>query len=466
MSDFIIRFDPDSPELESDLRILVTVKSETADELSYYRDSNGTRQNINRSEFVSKSTQPRVIKQDDISVATNWPKSGGPNVVLLPEGQRVLLGDLPDGVSVDISLWRTFIMAQTFTNRILVRRTSTGVQAFAPKVAPIPEREPSVFSSGLQARSVQSILNSISDDSLVEKTNADPVSEPIAEEVSDPEASVDAPLYRESAEESPEVPETPVVVEEIPSLEPEPEVFETIPEAITSGAIALEKPTEAKKRRIPLVKIMSAVSDVLITFALLAVLYAGYQTVWTGLMSQKSTDKAVAELEVQWKESPEISPVLHKGFALAYIPRLKDKVWGLPITQGVEAEDLHAGLGHYVETPLPGEEGNFAIAGHRSTYGEPLANIDQLQQDDEVIIRTGTNWYTYKLLMTAIVEPDEMWTIDENPGGLVNATGVKEMITITTCDPRWGSTHRWVWWGTLEKVSPIEEVPEAIGTVQ
>jgi sortase A len=460
---FEISFDPDSPEIVSDLRVLVTIKTVSGDDTHIYRDSSGTRENVQRRDYVSEAKTPRVVKQDEISIATNWPKSGGPNIVLLPEGQRLLLGELPEGISVDVSLWRTFIMAQNFTNRILVRRTPNGVKTFAPKVVSITDESPSVFSSGTQAREVASILDSVSD-AEAPKVKAPEIhtstSPKYSGESINPDSEAIDPVNIEESQDTPAL-EMEIVAEPELVDSPEPELVEVA---------VLEAPAEVvsekKQGRFSISRIFVITSDVLITLAILAVLYAGYQTVWTGLMSQKSTDKAVSELEVQWKEDPTVSPVLHKGFALAYIPRLKDKVWGLPITQGVEAEDLTAGLGHYVQTPLPGEEGNFAIAGHRSTYGEPLANIDQLQQDDEVIIRTGTNWYTYKLIMTAIVEPDEMWTIEENPGGLVNATGVKEMITLTTCDPRWGSTHRWVWWGTLEKVSPIDEAPEVIGTVQ
>jgi LPXTG-site transpeptidase (sortase) family protein len=179
-------------------------------------------------------------------------------------------------------------------------------------------------------------------------------------------------------------------------------------------------------------------------------------------VSQQISAEVKAEVELKWTESPSAPPELHKGFSLIYIPRLKDKVWELPITHGVAADDLKAGMGHYPESEMPGEAGNFALAGHRSTYGEPLAYIDQLQQDDEVIIKTSENWYVYKLVLDAIVEPDEIWVLDDNPAGIVNRTGVSEVITITTCDPRWGSTHRWIWWGQLTAVLPIEETPEAI----
>jgi sortase A len=195
-------------------------------------------------------------------------------------------------------------------------------------------------------------------------------------------------------------------------------------------------------------------------------MYAGYQTVWSMYIAEQNVSVAKAEIELKWAQAPAAEPELHKGFALVYIPRLQDKAWGLPITSGVDPDDLISGLGHYPDNALPGEKGNFALAGHRSTYNEPLANVDQLKQDDEVIIETGENWYVYKLVLDEIVEPDALWVLDENPAGIANKTGIPEMITITTCHPRWGSTHRWIWWGALAEVRPKDQVPPAIVEIE
>ncbi len=224
------------------------------------------------------------------------------------------------------------------------------------------------------------------------------------------------------------------------------------------------KPDEVHPRKSA--KVLNGLSDVLITFAIFAIMFAAYQTVWSMYVSQSNISETKAEIELKWAEDPAAEPELHKGFALIYIPRLKDKVWELPITRGVDPDDLVSGLGHYPDNAFPGEKGNFAMAGHRATYSEPLANIDQLQQDDEVIIQTAGNWYVYKLVLDEIVEPDAMWVLDENPGGIVNKTGVEEMITLTTCHPRWGSTERWIWWGVLTEVLPYDQVPAAIAAAQ
>jgi sortase A len=70
------------------------------------------------------------------------------------------------------------------------------------------------------------------------------------------------------------------------------------------------------------------------------------------------------------------------------------------------------------------------------------------------------------LILDEIVEPTETWVLEENPGGIVNKTGIEAMITLTTCHPRWGSTQRWIWWGVLTEVRPIDQVPESVIALQ
>ena len=441
-----IQFDPNSVPLRSDLRVLATVRTPGQPDHSLYLDSNGQKQGIPRADYISETNEPGLFKRDEVSVVSNWPRFGGPQVVILPEGQRLLLGELAQGATVDVALWRKFIRAQTFSNRILVVATENGIAAFQPRPGTVvtPKVEP-IYRDAKQEVDVQKIFNSITDEPVKPPAPVVPatiVPTPhieVSEEVSEALAESDELLN--TPELSAELPEA-AVVASLP--EPEPEHKEVI-----------QSPQKSSK-------LLLAISDLLITFAIFAILYAGYQTVWSMFVSQQITSEVKAEVELKWTESPAAPPELHKGFSLIYIPRLKDKVWELPITHGVAADDLKAGMGHYPESEMPGEAGNFALAGHRSTYGEPLAYIDQLQQDDEVIIKTSENWYVYKLVLDAIVEPDELWVLDDNPAGIVNRTGVSEVITITTCDPRWGSTHRWIWWGQLTAVLPIDETPEAI----
>lgn len=449
-----IQFDPNSVPLRSDLRVLATIRFPGEPDRSIYLDTNGPKEGIKRSDYISETNEPQLFKQDDVSVVSNWPRFGGPHIVVLPEGQRLLLGQLADGATVDVSLWRKFIMAQTFSNRILVAATGNGIAAFQPRpgTATTPKIEP-IYRDSKQEKDVQKILNLIPEEPIkpaIPVVAAVSVSPPHIEVSIEPETSEEIPS--EITEIQPDIEAEPAKLSE--PVMAEPSVIE--PVVIKEDEVRPQKSA----------KILNALSDVLITFAIFAIMFAGYQTVWSMYVSQSNVAEAKAEVQLKWTEAPAAEPELHKGFALVYIPRLKDKVWELPITRGVDPDDLISGLGHYPDNALPGEKGNFAMAGHRATYGEPLANIDQLRQDDEVIIQTAGNWYVYKLVLDEIVEPDAMWVLDPNPGGIVNKTGVEEMITITTCHPRWGSTQRWIWWGVLTEVRPYDQVPEAITAAQ
>lgn len=110
----------------------------------------------------------------------------------------------------------------------------------------------------------------------------------------------------------------------------------------------------------------------------------------------------------------------------------------LYVVQGVTLTDLQRGPGHYPGTALPGGKGNFAIAGHRTTYGAPFFNLDQLREGDEVLVtaRTGKQ-YTYRVKTQEIVAPGDTWVIQPDP----LETGSKT-LTLTTCNPRFSNAER------------------------
>ena len=110
----------------------------------------------------------------------------------------------------------------------------------------------------------------------------------------------------------------------------------------------------------------------------------------------------------------------------------------LYVVQGVTLADLKRGPGHYPGTALPGEDGNFAVAGHRTTYGAPFFNLDQLRKGDEVLVtaRNGRR-YTYRVRSQEIVEPSATWVISPDPLKRGNPT-----LTLTTCNPRFSNAQR------------------------
>ena len=214
---------------------------------------------------------------------------------------------------------------------------------------------------------------------------------------------------------------------------------------------------------------VGVLGELLITLGVLLLLFVAYQLLWTNVTAQRAADQATTELQESWArppttseggagddgdegdddgDQPEVRPEIGTAFALMYIPRLSDKVWGMPVLESVELYDLARGIGHYPQTQLPGEKGNFAVAAHRATNGEPFRDIDRLEVGDSVFVETREAWYEYTLRRDQIVSPTDTWVIDPMPGD-PGAAPSERLITLTTCNPRWGSTTRWIWWGDL-----------------
>ncbi len=201
-----------------------------------------------------------------------------------------------------------------------------------------------------------------------------------------------------------------------------------------------------------------------LTAAALLALFVSYQLWFSNVQSDSVAAEVAQKLEREFSSSvpesqeAEVSALEPEvGFALVYIPRLKSEVWGTPLLEGTGYRALASGLGHYTETELPGAKGNFAIAGHRATNGEPFAYFEQLQKGDLVHVQTRSGWFTYRLIADKKIPNTALWVLDDQPQGLDASS--ESLITLTTCDPRWNSTQRWAWWGELVSAgatSPIE----------
>lgn len=205
--------------------------------------------------------------------------------------------------------------------------------------------------------------------------------------------------------------------------------------------------------------------ELLIVVGSLLLLFVAYQMWWTNVMANWRAD---ASREQLLEELPPFStswgntvPEMGEAFAVMYIPALQAGKKGMPVIQGVREDDLRRGLGHYPETALPGQVGNFAVAGHRATNGEPLANIDRLSVGDEVFVRSQVGWSVYTLVRDQLVWPLDGWVVDARPFKGKKRLG-QQLVTITTCHPRWGSSQRWVWWGELTAEYPPDQTPPGL----
>ncbi len=125
------------------------------------------------------------------------------------------------------------------------------------------------------------------------------------------------------------------------------------------------------------------------------------------------------------------------------------------VIEGVSVNALKEGPGHYPTTPLPGQPGNAAIAGHRTTYGAPFYRLDELDVGDEIQVTTRQGEFTYEVRDKKIVAPSQNEVLDPSE---------ENLLTLTTCNPRFSAAQRLIIVGVLvDKPAPAPEVvPPAI----
>lgn len=112
------------------------------------------------------------------------------------------------------------------------------------------------------------------------------------------------------------------------------------------------------------------------------------------------------------------------------------------VVEGTSNKALNTGAGHYPNTPLPGEAGNVAIAGHRSTYGRPFADLDLLKEGDKVVLETPFARHTYEIV-PAFGGHANPWVVAANDWSVAEPTP-ESMLTLTTCHPKGSDRQRLV----------------------
>lgn len=122
--------------------------------------------------------------------------------------------------------------------------------------------------------------------------------------------------------------------------------------------------------------------------------------------------------------------------------------WRFTIIQGTALAQLNVSPGHVPGTQLPGQIGNFAVAGHRVTAGNPFWSLPSLKSGDLVYIDTKLNTYTYRVTGQQTVLPTDTAVVDPVPGH-PGQHPTQRLITLITCNPAWTGTHRVIVSGKL-----------------
>jgi sortase A len=198
-------------------------------------------------------------------------------------------------------------------------------------------------------------------------------------------------------------------------------------------------------------------------------LFVAYQLWWTNVQADASADGTRNQLEQQWSK-PQPAPAAGstakpagafepgKGFAIIHIPKL-----GLtyPIAEGTGKQQvLDKGLvGHYVGTAMPSDQtGNFALAAHRTTHGQPFRKIGQLVPGDKIVVETATSFYTYEVAGGIPETPPSNVTVLQSvpKGSPFSQPG--RYITMTTCTPEFSARGRLIVFGKM-----VDERPRSQG---
>ncbi|SEG43446.1 sortase A [Actinacidiphila yanglinensis] len=223
----------------------------------------------------------------------------------------------------------------------------------------------------------------------------------------------------------------------------------------------------------PAVVISRVVGELFITVGVVMLLFVTYQLWWTNVRAHAQANSASNNLEHQWDTAqgdPNRAPGTFspgQGFAIMYIPKLDVKA---PIAQGVSTTQvLNKGMiGHYdgapTNTAMPWDKtGNFAVAAHRNTHGEPFRYINRLVPGDKVVVETATTYYTYTITSAlASTPPSNVSVLQPIPPGS-GFTQPGRYLTLTTCTPEFTSTNRLIVWGKLtEERARSKGKPDAL----
>jgi sortase A len=224
-----------------------------------------------------------------------------------------------------------------------------------------------------------------------------------------------------------------------------------------------------QRRQVPSAVVRTAVraiGRVLITVGLLIILFVGYQlwgtAIWearaqSDLEGEFERELARAEPDTTTTTAPTTTTTTTIGPTTAptttttttprpppVVPPPGDPIGVIRIdkigvdkvvVEGTTVPDLRKGPGHYEGSPLPGQLGNAAIAGHRTTYGAPFGDLDQLARGDTLFVQTLTGTWRYQLMRDPFeVDPSQVEVLDPVPG--------QATLTLTTCHPKYSAAKR------------------------
>lgn len=239
-------------------------------------------------------------------------------------------------------------------------------------------------------------------------------------------------------------------------------------------------------------RVMAALGRTFITVGILILLFVGYQLWGTSIYTAREQNALEQDFETTLAregvpaptsttigvpgETGETSETDEPALLAPTIPAEGDPVARIKIPKigvdsivvnGVSRNDLRKGPGLYPETALPGQAGNAAIAGHRTTYGAPFGDLDQLVVGDLVQVQTLYGVFRFRVTEQLIVAPSDVGVIDPKPvDPNTPSKGLIPQVTLTTCNPKYSAAQRLIVKADLEPDQVALPAPTTRGTTQ
>jgi LPXTG-site transpeptidase (sortase) family protein len=207
-------------------------------------------------------------------------------------------------------------------------------------------------------------------------------------------------------------------------------------------------------------RIVRVSGEILITFGLVILLFAAYEVYGKASAIEAHQSVLSDQLERTWARpappaATSTKPGVEPGTAIArlYIPVMKLH-W--VVVEGVDVADIRYAPGHYPGTAMPGQIGNFSVAGHRVP---PLFwNLQDVRPGDQVVVQTQDYWYVYRVTVNEIVTPHSIEVVAPTPDRIGVAPRLA-MLTLTTCNPKWNDYQRMVVHAELVTTTPYGDGP-------
>ena len=218
------------------------------------------------------------------------------------------------------------------------------------------------------------------------------------------------------------------------------------------------------QHRDPVGTFMRGLGELMVTAGLVVLLFVVYELYVTDLISGRAQDTLSQELRDDWGQepaaaAPPVEPTdvpVGEAFAFLHVPRLGED-FPRAVVQGTSQAELADGPGHYVDSAMPGQPGNMAVAGHRVGKGSPFLDLDLLRPGDPIVVETAVAWYEYRVLGDPVTG-DLSVAVDGVPGRQIVAPTAIDVIapvpgqpgvaptasylTLTTCHPKYSAQQR------------------------